>query len=199
MVRVLVGGVVGGVVLFIWGAIAHMALPLGEMGIRAIPPKGEEAVLASFRSAIPERGLYFFPGMDKHGTPSAAEQKAWEAKIQQGPAGILVINPAGGEAMSPRQLLTELGTDVVAALLAAVVMTQVRPGYLRRVALTTLLGVLGVVTISVPYWNWYGFPLDFTAAEAIDQVAGWFLVGLVLAAVVRPSVAKTANRDGATV
>ena len=49
----------------------------------------------------------------------------------------------------------------------------------------TLLGVFGFLTISVPYWNWYGFPADFTAAEAIDQSVGWLLAGLVLAGIIR--------------
>ncbi len=39
----------------------------------------------------------------------------------------------------------------------------------------------------IPYWNWFGFPTDFIAAEAIDQVLGRFLAGLVLAAIVKPA------------
>jgi hypothetical protein len=42
------------------------------------------------------------------------------------------------------------------------------------------------VIISVPYWNWYGFPLDFTGAQALEKIIGWFLAGLVLAAIVWP-------------
>ena len=42
------------------------------------------------------------------------------------------------------------------------------------------------MVISVPYWNWYEFPLEFTLAEAIDSVVGWLLAGFVIAAIVRP-------------
>jgi len=35
--KVLVGGVVGGIVLFVWGAVSHMVLPLGEVGIKEMP------------------------------------------------------------------------------------------------------------------------------------------------------------------
>ncbi len=59
-----------------------------------------------------------------------------------------------------------------------------------RVLFVTLLGIFGFATVSVPYWNWYGFPTDFTLAEAIDHVVGWFLAGLVLAAIVRPITPK---------
>jgi hypothetical protein len=34
VVKVLIGALVAGVVVFFWGAIAHMALPIGTMGIR---------------------------------------------------------------------------------------------------------------------------------------------------------------------
>jgi hypothetical protein len=183
MAKVIVGGLVGGLVVFFWGAIAHMALPIGEMGIRQIP--NEDAVLGVLRPTIQEPGFYFFPGMDMSRRASESEKEAWAAKLKQGPAGVLIIQPQGAEAMSPRQLGTEVVTDIVAALLAALLLTQVRAGYRGRVAFVTLLGVFGFVTISVPYWNWYAFPTDFTAAEAIDQVVGWFLAGLVLAAIVR--------------
>lgn len=112
------------------------------------------------------------------------------AKIQQGPTGILVIHPEGAEAMSPKQLGTELATNVVSALLAAWLLSKVASGFTGRVLFVTLLGVFGFITISVPYWNWYGFPTDFTTAEGIDQVVGWFLAGLVLAAIVRPIGSK---------
>jgi len=184
MGRVVLGGLVAGVVVFFWGAIAHMALPLGTIGIRQIPD--EEGMLAAFRGRITSPGFYFFPGMDHSKTVSQSEKDAVIAKINQGPTGILIIHPEGAEAMSPRQLGTELATNVVSALLAAWLLTNVGAGYARRVLFVTLLGVFGFVTVNVPYWNWYGFPLDFTSAEAIDQIAGWFLAGLVLAAIVRP-------------
>jgi hypothetical protein len=183
MTKVIVGGLVAGLVVFVWGAVSHMALPIGELGIRQIP--NEDMVLGALRSTIREPGFYFFPGLDMSKQASQSEQDGWKAKLKEGPAGVLIIQPQGAEAMSPRQLWTELATNSVAALLAALLLTQVRSTYWRRVAFVTLLGIFGFVTISVPYWNWYGFPADFTMAEAIDQVVGWFLAGLVLAAIVR--------------
>lgn len=59
--KILFTGVLGGIVMFIWTSIAHMALPLGEAGIREIP--NESAVLSAMQSNIGERtGLYLFPG-----------------------------------------------------------------------------------------------------------------------------------------
>lgn len=113
MKKVILGGVLGGVVLFIWGALSHMVLPIGEMGIQSLP--AEEALLPAMRSAIHSPGLYFFPGMGAGGHPSPEEQKAWEEKYEAGPTGILVYHPGGQAAMDSRQMLTELASDSAAA------------------------------------------------------------------------------------
>jgi hypothetical protein len=58
--RVLFTSILGGIVMFVWTLLAHMALPLGEAGITEIP--NESAVLSSMKSNIGDkRGLYIFP------------------------------------------------------------------------------------------------------------------------------------------
>jgi hypothetical protein len=54
-----------------------------------------------------------------------------------------------------------------------------------KVFLSTLLGLFAWLSISVSYWNWYGFTGAFTSAELIDQLGGWFFGGLVLAGMTR--------------
>jgi hypothetical protein len=185
VVKVLVGGFVAGIVVFFWGAIAHMALPIGTMGIRQIPT--EEKVVAAMKDSIRDPGFYFFPGHDMSKPMTASEMEAYSAKARQGPSGVLVIHPEGSESMSPRQLLTELGSSIVAALLAALVLTQVRSGYIGRVLIVTAMGLFGFVSVLVSYWNWYGFPTDFTIGAALDETIGWLLAGFVLAAIIRPA------------
>jgi hypothetical protein len=183
--KLLWGGLVAGVVVFVWEAIAHAVLPLGETGIRPIPD--EPGITSAIKATIKEPGLYFFPGIDRSKQVSELEQKAWEAKVTSGPTGILVVHPEGGEAMSPRQLGLEFGVDVIAGLLAALVLTQVAASYFGRVLVVGMMGAFGLLNISASYMIWYGFPADFTAAEAITQVVGWLLAGLALAAIVKPA------------
>jgi hypothetical protein len=185
MVKVLVGALVAGIVVFCWGAIAHMALPIGTMGIRPIPD--DDKVIAAIKDTIREPGFYFIPGRDMSKPLSQSEEEAYAAKVRQGPSGVMVIHPEGSDSMSPRQLLTELGSSVVAALIAALVLTQVRSGYFGRVLVVTSMGLFGFLSILVSYWNWYGFPTDFTIGAVLDEVIGWFFAGLVLAAIVRPA------------
>jgi hypothetical protein len=183
MGRVLVGGLVGGIVFFLWGFVSHVVLPVGQMGIRSLP--NEEPVLAAMREQIREPGLYFFPGMDMSRKLSDAEQKAWEEKYRTGPYGILVYHPNGEQPMSGRQLGTQFGTDVVCALLIALLVSMTAVGYAGRVAASVLTGVFAWVSISVPHWNWYGFPTAFALGEGIDAIVACLLGGLVIAWIVK--------------
>jgi hypothetical protein len=190
--RIILGGLLGGILIFNWGFVAHMLLPLGKMGVHILPD--EAAVVGPIRSTVKEPGFYLFPGMDMSGKASESEQQAWQEKAKQGPVGVLIVRPQGGEGLSPRLLLTELGTNIATALLAALLLAQVRAtaGYWTRVGFVTLLGILAFVTVLVPYWNWYSFPADFVATEAIEHTVGSFIAGLVLAAIVRVPASKVA-------
>jgi len=41
------------------------------------------------------------------------------------------------------------------------------------------------------YWNWYGFPTVFTAAQLADRLIGFVLIGVTLAAIVKPPAPAT--------
>ncbi len=187
--RIIVAAIVGGLVVFIWGAIAHVVTPLGEMGISTLPDEARQ--LESF-SAVPASGMYFFPGMDMKKKPTPEEQKAWEAKIHAGPSGLLIINKGRGEAMSPRQLGGELLSNIIAALVAAILVSMMVGSWFKRAVAVALFGVFGVVSLLVSYWLWYGFPAEFIGGETVTEVVGWLLAGLVIAKIVKPAFGAVA-------
>ena len=49
-----------------------------------------------------------------------------------------------------------------------------------------MLGLFAVVQVDGPYANWYGFPCAYLRATMLDTVIEWTLVGLVLAAMIKP-------------
>lgn len=185
MKKIVLAAFAGGLVLFVWGAVSHMATPLGEMGLSNLP--NEEPVLNALGASIPEPGLYFYPGFDmKNATDE--ERAAWEEKIKTGPSGLLLYRPSGGEAMSPRQLGSEVLSNVFAAWIAAIVVAMISAPFGRRVLIVGLLGLFAWLSISASHWIWYGFPTAFVGAELVDQVVGWLLAGLVIAKIVpRPA------------
>lgn len=181
--RIVLAGILAGIVVFAWGALSHMVLGLGETGIKQIP--NEDTVLATMKGNIIEPGFYFFPWGDES-TPEGMKQ--WEEKYKRGPIGVLIYQPAGRTPMGPGQLGTELGIDIVAALIAAALLAQAAAvGFGGRLLFVVLLGLFGAVATNISYWNWYGFPTDYTLAVVADEIIGWTLAGLVLAGIVKSS------------
>jgi hypothetical protein len=191
MSKTLVGGIVGGLIVFIWGAISHMVLPLGEAGIQMIPD--EDAVVGVLKTSLPNPGVYIFPGMEMKKDPTEAEQKAWAEKYRTGPTGLLVIRSGGEEAISPKMLATEFVSNVAGALVAAFLLAKIGGSYGARVVAVALLGLFGWLALSISYWNWYGFSTPFIVGEGIDQVLGWTFAGLGLAKIVKPTAATAAG------
>lgn len=174
---VFVAGVAGGVAMFLWGAFSHTVLPLGEMGIRNLP--NENMFIPAMKMSIKERGLYRIPPMDPKDKSEAAI-KAWEEKAKAGPLGILIYDPAGMKPMSVL-LMGEFFSNVLAALLVAVVLSGISAGKLTGTLVGAGMGLFAWLSISASYWNWYRFSTEFSMGQMLDQLIGGALTGLAVA------------------
>jgi hypothetical protein len=181
MKNILLGGVLAGVVLFIWGAVAHMLLPLGSMGMQELPHS--TSVTYALDLALEESGLYVFPWMDETKDMSREAWAEWEEDYRDGPVGMILYRPAGGDPMATHLFITQFLTDLTAGFIAAILLYFTSLGFVGRLLFVTALGVFSWLTSSVPWWNWYGYPGEMTLAAGIEMIIGWFLAGLVLAAV----------------
>jgi hypothetical protein len=183
--RILIAGVVGGIVMFVWGAVSHMVLPIGEMGLDSLP--NEDALMSAMKSSIPGAGMYFFPGMDMHEEMSKEEEAAWTAKYKAGPTGLVVYHPGGEDALAPTMLVKELLSNVACALIAASIVSSAGGAFGKRVKIVAMLGLFAWFSISVSHWIWYRFPAAYAVGELLDQAIGWTLAGLAIAKIVKPS------------
>ena len=74
--RILLAGILAGIVMFIWNFIAHDLLPLGEMGIREFPE--EAPLLDAMKTNLGDAGgLYLFPA--HRAGPNATRQEIEKA------------------------------------------------------------------------------------------------------------------------
>lgn len=179
--RIVVAGLIGGMVMFVWGVVAHMVLPLGEIGMRL--PVAENAVLADLPQALGNQpGVFLLPSIDpsKMGDPEVV--KAYSAKSLASPYAFVVYQPKGTDlmAMGPK-IGVQWVSDTLSALVLAFVMGLAGLSFGRRMALAAAAAVFSWLSLLVPYWNWYRFPLDFTAAALIEQLMGWLLAGAAIA------------------
>lgn len=178
--RILIAAILGGIVLFFWGFVAHTVLPIGEMGMQQ--PVNEDGVLESVKSGLPNPGIYMLPSLEPEKWGDEAAMQPWIEKAKSNPFAYVVVAPpmADPAAMGP-QLVKQficnfLGSAIVAWLLAATTW-----GFAARVIGATGMGVFAWVSAVVPMWNWYRFPTDFMVAGLIEQGVGWLLGGIAIA------------------
>lgn len=175
--RLIIAAILAGIVMFMWGAVSHMILGIGDAGVKPAP--NEAAIMSAMRSNLTEPGFYALPGLDMKKS-TEEEKTAWDAKYKQGPTAILIYQPNGDDAFSPKRFGIQLGSNIAAALVVGMILSLAAVGFSRGVTISTLVGLAGWLSINVPYWNWYRFPTDFTTGGLIDQIIGWLLAGFVL-------------------
>ena len=186
MKRILIAGILGGLVAFVWSAIAHMNPFTGMLGLSVMDEKGETNVLAALKSNVQQPGLYFFPGSEMLSSRTKEQEAAWMAKCQAGPVGLLLYDPKGREPMDPKQLVIEFVSTVLCALIAAYLLAASVGSLACRATRVALMGLFAWLALSVSQWNWYHYPFSFIALDAIDQVIGWLLAGFLMAKLIKP-------------
>jgi hypothetical protein len=175
--RILLAGILGGFALFMWGGLSHMVLGLGLVGVQNMPQP--QPVMDALKTAVPQSGFYFFPPVDAAG--KVAPDKAG------GPHGIMIYNAAGAGAPMTGQLEKECALNIGMALFAAFMLSLASgvTGFVSRVAFVTMLGLMVGLMTNVQYWNWYGFPLNYTVVGVFNDVIGFLIVGLIAAAIIK--------------
>jgi hypothetical protein len=181
MKRIILAAILGGLVVFIWSAIAHIATPLGTAGLSIMENEGP--VVDALRANVPKSGMYFFPGMDMKKEPTPE----WKEKYKRGPVGLIVMDTHGGDEMSPKQLGAELLTNIVGAYIAAILAAMMVGSMMKRTFAIALLAIFASVSLSFSYWIWYSFPPMFVLGELVTELIGWFLAGLLIAKLVPPA------------
>jgi hypothetical protein len=191
MKKILIGGVVGGIIVYIWSALAWVAIPVHKSSLHSIP--NEDVVINAMRSTMKDGGVYIFPGMPEGSDQAAAT--AWAQKYQQGPIGMIMYSPAGSNTMMPSQLIFGLIVDILAGILGAWFLsrsTAVASSYMARVSYFGMLGIFVALVTHITHLIWLGFPWDYTAAMIADSIIGWLLGGLGIGAIVKEPKLETA-------
>ena len=193
--RVILAGIVGGIVMFIWNFVAHDLLPLGEMGVRLIP--NEDAVTSVLQTNLGDTsGFYVFPsgGLTPGATrekKEAAMKKA-EEQMAAGAGGVLIYRPKRIFNF-PKRLGIEFATEMIESLLAVFLLAQTRiTSFGGKVGFILTAGILAAIATNVPYANWYGFPKTFTLAQMIMMFVSFLLVGIVAALILPKRTSQTA-------
>ena len=191
MKRIVIAGVSSGLALFFWGFVSWVVLPWHNMTFRDLP--GEARVSDVLQAEMQQSGTYFIPWMvASQMTDAASAEKAMaemNERHRQGPVAQIFYQAEGAEPMAPIVLLRGVGIDVligfVTALLVSLTLDSTR-GFSRRFGVVLTAGVFTVLMTHVTDWNFMYRPLDYTLVMCADHLVGTCVVGLIVAAIVRP-------------
>jgi uncharacterized membrane protein YkgB len=191
MKRILLGGLLGGIAMFLWEGLAHEVLPLGMAGIQGLSM--DAPVSAAIKQSLKEPGFYIFPWVEQTPAMSGAQKKEAVQKTMEqaktSPSGLMVVHPEGRVYSFGKLLGTQAVFDVLTMLLAAFLVTWrgALKSYGARVLFVAALGLLPALTVHLPQWNWYDFPAAYTMAQIVVNVVGFLLGALIVAAMVKPA------------
>ena len=149
--RIVVAGLVGGLAMFLWGAVSHMLLPIGEAGHRTATQ--QQVVLDALARSTSGEGVYMYPGIAPERINDAAAMQAFAEESRGKPYAFVVYQPGGNpvnQSMAP-SLVTQWITDTVAALIVAWILALGAWGFGRRVLVAGALGSFSALTISLPH------------------------------------------------
>jgi hypothetical protein len=189
MFRIVLGGVVAGLLIYVWGMVSWMVLGLHDASMHHA--KNDETLAAAIRNSIDKTGVYMvpFPPADLMTGVESESAKKWMEQHKTTTVATVFATSPGGEIMPPEVLLRGLGLDVAAGLVAATLLSMaVRPGFgfVSRVVFVTLMGVFATLLTEWKSWNWLPAPTDWIVAMSVDTVVSSFLAALALAVIIRP-------------
>jgi len=181
--RILLAALAGAVAMFVWSAVAHMATPLATIGFSQMTNEPAAMQAMTSENIGTRTGLYIFPWTDPN-DPKMMEKYTALAKTH--PTGMLLYRPVGQDMdagnMTP-MLIKEFLKQFAQALIAAWIVSMIAASFISRTAVVTAIGISTAIATNVSYWNWYGFPLDYTIAQIIMEIVGALVAGLAISAV----------------
>lgn len=187
--RALLGALAGAATLMVWGFVYWALLPFGFYVMHATPHEAD--VVATLDAALPETGVYMVPMMSREEMSDEAAMEAFTARHERGPLLQIFyradgVNPMGGSVYFHGFLNMFTSALIVAGLL--VLAAPGLLGYGQRVLFVFLLGLFAGVTVELAKPIWWHQPWDFWVFQALFPISGWLVVGLVMAAIVKPPV-----------
>jgi hypothetical protein len=183
--QILVGGLLGGITLFMWGFISWAVMDWHDNTVRS--HEGIQAVVENIDEHLPETGVYYFPPMTFEQDDTKA-MDAWLELHRTEPHGMIFYNATPGDPMPPSRLLRGFMVDIIACMMASVLLVMALPslgGYWQRVMFVLSLGVFAIMSIHLVQDVFHDMPSSWTTGQALDMTASWFFVGLVLAGIIK--------------
>jgi len=190
MGRVIFGGIIGGIIAFVWSFVSWAILPWHDWTFQSF--KNEDFVAWVIKENVKKDGVYIIPHMGDEKAALASkdfketldeEKKA----LKEGPFVYAQIKRKGMDITSPKYYIISFLTQFIgAALISFLLLKATESSYGGRLLFVTVIGLIVGVLGMIPDWNWFGAGSLFVLVMIADLIITWFLAGLIMAAVVKP-------------
>lgn len=183
--RIILGGILGGLVMFVWGNVSWLLLPWHMATMSSLENEGE--FMQQLRPMVEEREVYYFPAM-----PLKWEDEEYDnfaRTHRDGPVGMLIVAP-GGDPMPNSMFAVGFLTNLACATMLSVLLAFAAPNlplYQSRVAFCAVAGVLAGSIAYIPLWNWMHHAGAYCLVNGADIALACAFSGLVVAAIVKPA------------
>jgi hypothetical protein len=168
-------GLLGGIVLFVWGYVSWMMLPWHAMTHHSF--QSDVAVAQAIQANVPVSGVYVMPSMQTGNATNGAQ-----ATSAAGPMIFAAVVLEGAPTSMVMPLSISLLSQIIAAMLVAWMLSKtVKLSFLGKVKFVLVVALVAIFIKDVPMWNWAGFDTQFTLVAIGDTLIGWLLASIVLA------------------
>jgi len=187
MKKILVPGILGAVVVYIWGMVSWMALPWHNATMKDLP--NGDAIGAALTVSNTPSGVYVYPDMEgqTNGEMASGETAATKPKPY-----IFMTYVAEGYAADWKPYVGGFVLNLITAMLVGYLLTKASntlTQYSHRVMFVTLMGVFAALVSHGAAWNWMLMPANYTLVMVADTIIAWLVAGLVMARFIKPATA----------
>lgn len=174
----IITAILAAIILMIWGMISWVGLSWHEPTLKKF--SDEKAVSTIINSNARQSGIYVI-------APNYTAPPANSTAVQTPtPLIFAAVSPQAPTNMA-KERIDNFITDFIAALLVIFMLAQSKiRGYGGRLGFIILFAIAAGFVSHVPYSIWWHFPLGYTLVAMADLIIGWFLAGLVIAALIKP-------------
>ncbi|MEM8677734.1 MAG: DUF1761 family protein [Planctomycetota bacterium] len=181
LIRLIFGSLISAVLVFVWGFVFWTLLPFPKQILTTLP--GQETFIEELKAAVPESGAYMIPG----GMESASDEDVLR-RHAEGPIATVLYHKAGAPPMAPKIFIQGFLHMFVAAFIAGIIIAASESNtYFSRVMLIFWVGVFCAVWVEINNVVWWYFPRDYALMRMAYHLSSCLIMGIVLAAVVRPA------------
>ena len=163
------GGILAGIVLFLWGVISWMALPWHMSNLHAF--QDEKAVTDVVMTNSEKSGIYIIPFQMQSTSNQSGMPLIFASVYREGMSSSMMMPMA----------FALLG-QIIAAILVGWLLTKTSGlSYFGRVCFVLVFALTAGIVTHAPNWIWFCFDATYTLIAMADLLIGWFFAGLILA------------------